>query len=185
MKTALLVLTAIVFLVILLVLAYSTVDRFEPKPMELPDIQPELIFNEDIKVEEFQPEGFPVLPCFMEYGDNMTTCHGETKNVSLMVGKANTANEAVYKVKDNLGRLKAIYSRQTTGVCFSSWGGDWLGWTSRIFVKHRGEKEKYKRSGWYITALDKDGGVQGDFFLSDDGILMPAQQTCTREGCCA
>ncbi|MFH0861757.1 MAG: hypothetical protein V1875_01890 [Candidatus Altiarchaeota archaeon] len=184
MKKAVFAMAAVIFLAIILALAYSAGVRYEPQPIELPGIPPELIFNEEITVMEPPPGSFQVLPCVLEYGDNMTTYSGGTINVSLNAGKAESVKDAVYKVKENLGRLKTLYSEETGGECFGIWGCDWVGWSSRIFVKHRTTKEKYGRDGWYITALDKDGAIMGEFFLSDEGILMPAQQTCTRVGCC-
>jgi hypothetical protein len=111
------------------------------------------------------------LPCTMSYGDQL----------AVSAGRASTPAEAVAKTKAKLKEIGRLYESLASG-------GDYLGypigWGGRIYVRRRGPAEKYSRSGWYIAAQASDGSAAGEFYLSDDGQLMPAKRTCTRIDCC-
>jgi hypothetical protein len=128
------------------------------------------------------PDSF-ILPCQMAYGDDITDASDRRRiNVSLWAGQAGNPDEAVTIIRKNRIILKTTYEELTEGRALSQ--SLFLEWADRLFVKHRGEKEKYQRSGWYLTALDDEGGVMGDFFLSDEGVLMPVSRICQRSECC-
>ncbi|MFH0862962.1 MAG: hypothetical protein V1875_08040 [Candidatus Altiarchaeota archaeon] len=112
------------------------------------------------------------LPCQMYFRDDL----------ALYAGKAASADEAVELVKKNIRRLKVAYSEKVKEGTSPDYP---LGWGRKVFVKYRTQREKYQRNGWYVTASDDEGLILGEYYLSDEGLLMPAIQTCTRIGCCS
>lgn len=119
------------------------------------------------------------LPCQMIYGFEAPTSGGDV-DISVQVGPAADADDAVEAVRENRRRLKdmADEHRDELMVQFA------LDWAGKIHVKHRGIKHLYERDGWYLLMLDDDGTVWGEYFLSDTGTLMPAIRTCSRIECC-
>lgn len=140
--------------------------------------------GESVTVHELEGvEPSLMLPCAMLYGDQAPTYSGGTVNVSLYAGSAQDPHDAVRRVKEGRSGLKEKYSgvagqvdELNTRFAF--------GWGENIHVKYRTSEQLYEREGWYVTVIDGEDGVSGEYFLSNHGILMPAEQTCTRFGCC-
>jgi len=147
-----------VFFGILLIFAFR--DAIPPMPFG----------GEAVEVVEFNGE-FQPLPCAMSYGDEL----------SIRAGKAASPQEAVAIVRSNVQRLGGLYSKGVSGGSPYTY---FVGWGPKVFVRHRGQKEMYQRQGWYVLATDSDGLVKGEFFLSDNGVLVPVTRHCTRIECC-
>lgn len=124
------------------------------------------------------------------YYDKHTEEFDKPVNISLYVGKAESPDDIVAKWASNVGKLKKIYTDTTKRYHFHHLlYGNFL-WSNRpktIQLKYRTLKEGYSRDGWYIftasTSLSEGGHDYGEFFLSDDGVLMPAERTTTLLSC--
>ena len=114
-------------------------------------------------------------PCLMEYWDD----------VSVYVGKAKSPDDVVDKWASNVGKLKEIYR---DAYYYNIYGN--FSWTNRpktLQIKYRTSREGYSRDGWYIFTSSpsflEEGNDYGEFFLSDDGMLMPAVRATALLSC--
>jgi hypothetical protein len=131
------------------------------------------------------------MPCLMVYWDNTTTAFNEPVNVSIYVGKAKSADDAVDKWANNVAKLERMYKNIAKHkVSFRSdlYGNFlWSAKPQKIKIKYRTSKEGYSKDGWYIFTFSRSltrEDFYGEFFLSNDGILMPATLACTIINCC-
>lgn len=124
-----------------------------------------------------------VLPCLMNYYENS----------SIYVGKAKSSDDAAKKWFDNVEELEkryiaAVQSGKNNNNDYDNEDlyGNFL-WSKspeNMRLKYRTSNENYSKNGWYISTGTKNWDYVGQFLLSDDGLLMVADQTCTRIGCC-
>ena len=137
--------------------------------------------NENVTlIEPPDDDLIQILPCFMDYGDETILGDGRQINISIYAGPASTWQDAVRKPRQNRESLIKTYE---TIEHVRTWD-QYLGWSDNILIKYRTEKHLYPRNGWYINAFGDEGRVLGSFYLSDDGRLMAARQTCTVFNCC-
>jgi len=112
------------------------------------------------------------VPCTMEYWDN----------VSVHVGKAESPDDVVEKWTGNVAQLEKM--AMEAGLGEELYGNfTWSRTLEKIELRYRTARELYSRDGWYIFTFSSSFLVNedyfGQFFLSNDGVLMPAVQTCT------
>ena len=136
--------------------------------------------NENNNEKPKEGEGKSDITCTMIYGDNVETFSGEKIDLSFDAGKGLNAQDALDKTLSNWPKIDMEY-KKNMGELTVNFATDW---DERVFMKHRTSAEGYERNGWYTTIINNEGIVRGEFFLSDDGKIMPAMRTCTRIDCC-
>jgi hypothetical protein len=140
------------------------------------------------------------LTCFMVYWDDMVTHYDNVTNtydapvrIAIQVEKANSPDAAVRIWGGNVSKLKAMYQEASKDHMLShEIYGNFL-WSSQpkyMDIAYRTTGDRYHRNGWYIFTsspsfpFPRQGSDYGEFFLSDDGLLMPVERQCEAFNCC-
>ena len=137
-------------------------------------------------------------PCMMIYWDNVTAYYDKATeefdkpvSISLGVGNVESPEDVVDKWTNNVAKLERIYKDSSNRYEFHyALCGTFL-WSNKpktIKLSHRtSEGGYYLRDGWYIftksPSLLEEGNNNGNFFLSDEGMLMPVQLIDSRLSC--
>jgi hypothetical protein len=123
------------------------------------------------------------------YFDNIETVFSSEENpeyvkISIFVGKADTAEEAIDKWAQNVHKLELYYKDILKNHLPSPelYGNFcWSKEISCIEIRYRTKKEKYPRDGWYISTSShfpphNENVDYGEYFLSDEGVLIPVMK---------
>jgi len=182
-KIALVVIIAGVVLIVVLLLWNSSgqSDKLEYTIVELPEGD----------ISEMN------APCLMIYWDDViayydtaTSEYDIPVDISVYVGGAESPADVVDKWADNVGQLGKMYKDATERYQFYHELYDNFSWRNRpdiIQIKYRTTREGYSRNGWYIftesVSLFGEGSDYGEFFMSDKGVLMPAERATSLLNC--
>lgn len=105
----------------------------------------------------------------------------------LLVGKPQSADDVIDKWANNVNKLEKKYIDEYAS---EELYGNFL-WSDspmELTLRYRTPKEGYEKEGWYIFTRSasslQEGFDYGEFFLSNDGYLMPAVRTCAKITCC-
>ena len=138
------------------------------------------------------------MPCMMIYWDDVRVYYDKTTkgfvnktiSISVDVGKPESPNDVIDKWTHNVAKLERMYKDAFKQYdLYDSLYGNFL-WSKHpkiIELKYRTSNEGYSRDGWYIFTSSpsflEEGRDYGEFFLSDNGVLMPVERTCTTICC--
>lgn len=136
------------------------------------------------QIESKRKTQYKVIEYPVQYPKQLQDYHNPFEyldKISIFVGKANNAQKAIDKWAQNVYVLEQKYKDVLKGN--GLYGNFcWNEQTPCIEIRHRTREQKYPRNGWYIftssTCPPHKGEVDyGEFFLSDEGELMPAMRT--------
>lgn len=106
--------------------------------------------------------------------------------VSFHIGQTMSADEAVEVWSANVEKLEPLYRKYSEAenlrrmLMYNNFL--WSNTPDNLEIRYRKKEHGYEHEGWYFATMK--GKLLGEFFLSNEGYLMPAIQTCSRVECC-